>query len=206
MSESKSLENYKSRLDEVKQLLDAHKALTRIKNAESLLNNTSPNLQTLAMAVQALVQNPGPGRPQQVQALNAAGIALLSAHLQGYIVDVFKESVKAMFGGKIQDEGVLIKRANTHGNPNSKNIISLFQSLGFSNVLEGISWQKLSNAGLRKKLDEFNELRNRIVHGKSETVYKAQLENYYNSFWTFGIKFDINIYTLIKNQTGTAPW
>ena len=175
---SQALLDFRNRLSEVGQLIDAHGALTRLKNAEAALNAGGQTLQNVAAVVQHLVSPPQPGRPPEVQALNSAGIALLSAHLQGFVIDLFVEVAQVTLNGKVKDLAALTDSANTRGNPNEQNIIRLFNSIGYPNVLDTVSWQKMSNKQLRAKLKAFNELRNKIVHGSSETVKKRTLANY----------------------------
>jgi RiboL-PSP-HEPN len=92
------------------------------------------------------------------------------------------------------------------GNPNEDNITRLFNSIGFSNVLDGISWQRMSNKQLRLKLRALNELRNKIVHGSSVTVKKSALENYFNVFNSFAEKLDEKLRRDVRTLTGTDPW
>ncbi len=206
MGKSQALSNFENRLTEIQQLLDAHSALTRLKKAESLIAGGNKDLNTVAEAVKVLVQETGRGRPKEVQALNAAGIALLSAHLQGYITDVYAESAASIFSGQIEDIQAILDIARTRANPNAQNIITLFKSLGFTDILDGLSWQKLNNKNLRAKLNDFTKLRNEIVHGKSTTVHKSQLQGFYETWATFGVKFDAHLAHKIKAQTSRSPW
>jgi len=135
---SRALEDFRERLKEVQQLLDAHSALTRLKNAEAALRAAGGQLPAVAEVVQHLVTPPRRGRPREVQALNSAGIALLSAHLQGFLA-------RATLDGKVRDLQALLNSTRMRGNPNEANITRLFNSLGYSDVLGGISWQRMSN-------------------------------------------------------------
>lgn len=164
---SQALTDFKERTKEVDQLLEAHAALTRLRKAEKALKSQNQTLQNVADVIQHLVSQPGPGRPQEVHALNNAAVALLSAHLQGFIKDLFEEAASRVLEGKVSDVPSVLKAANTHGNPNEQNIIRLFQSIGFSDILEGIAWKNMSNKRLRSNLRTFNELRNKIVHSCS---------------------------------------
>lgn len=200
---SNALADFKARLAEVEQLLDAHGALVRFKKAETKLG---PQMSAIGHVVNALIYDPGPGRPREVQALNSAGIALLSGHLQGYVRDVHKEAAFHLLRDHVGDVDTLVGSVDRRGNPNRDNINRLFASLGFVAVVDGLSWQGMSNISLRAKLKEFNELRNRIVHGKSETVRKSVLQNYLTSWTKFAEKLDARLRVLIQKQTGTAPW
>jgi hypothetical protein len=182
---SEALDDFRKRLTEVEQLLDAHDALTRLKNAQAALKGGGSALESLSGVLDHLVTPPGPGRPREVQALNSAGIALLSAHLQGFLMDLQAEVARATLDGKVSDLEALLETARMRGNPNQDNITRSFKCLGYSNVLDGISWQRMSNTQLRAKLRAFNELRNSIVHGTSVTVRKSALKSYLAVFRSF---------------------
>src|SRR5262249_40155522 len=100
---SQALQDFRERLKEVQELLEAHCALTGLRNAQAALNAGGQTLQNVAQVVQHLVSAPGRGRPRQVQALNSAGIALLSAHLQGFLVDLHIEVARITLDGKVKD-------------------------------------------------------------------------------------------------------
>jgi len=203
---SQALADFNERLNEVQQLLDAHTALTRLRRAEAALNAGGQTLQSVAQVIQHLVSDPGPGRPREVHALNSAGVALLSAHLQGYVVDLFKEVANRTLTGKVRDVAALVEAADTRGNLNEANITRLFQSIGYPGVLDNISWQHMNNKQLRAKLKAFNELRNKIVHGTAETVKKDVLKNYLDVFSNLAERLDDKLRREVRNVTGTNPW
>ena len=203
---SQALLDYRERLKEVQQLLDAHSALTRLRRAEAATANGIPDLQNIGAFVQNLVTPPGRGRPAEVHALNSAAIALLSAHLQGYVVDLYREVAVSTLTGKVRDVNALVETANLRGNPNTENITKLFASLGYPSILDSISWQRMSNAQLKGKLRTFNMLRNQIVHGSSGTVSKGQVENYLNVFTSFANKLDAQLRAQVHAVTGAYPW
>lgn len=153
-----------------------------------------------------MVTPPGRGRPAEVHALNSAAIALLSAHPQGFVVDLFKEVADKTLRGKVKDVNALIDTANLRGNPNEQNIVRLFASLGYPNILDGISWQRMSNAQLKAKLRGLNELRNKIFHGSSGTVTKVQVANHLNVFRNFAARLDAKLRAQVHAVTGAYPW
>jgi hypothetical protein len=118
--------------------------------------------------IKHLVTEPGAGRRREVHALNNAGIALLSGHLQGFIADIFKESAAALLAGHVQSVDAVTEAAHTRGNPNPQNIMNMFNTLGFKDIFDGLSWRKMSTTALKKKLQDFNTLRNQIVPGPSD--------------------------------------
>jgi len=204
---SNALTAYEERLKEIDQLLDAHEALVRLRKAEAALGSTgTTDLKAALKAIQHLVNEPGPGRPREVHALNSSAIALLSGHLQGFIADIFNESAGVLLNGSVKDLATLQGAAPTRGNPNEANITKLFCTLGFPDILDGISWQAVSNDSLKKNLKNFNVLRNRIVHGSSETVKKSTVRKFAKLWKNFGRRFDEKLRAEIRGITGTNPW
>lgn len=203
---SQSLSDFKERLEEIDQLLEAHGALTRLKRAEAALQGGIKTLREVAPAIDALVSQPGPGRPAEVQALNKAAVALISAHLQGYFEDLFKEIAHALLDDAVSSVESLIEQARTRGNPNWDNINRLFASAGFPAVLDGLSWQGCSNPNLKTRLRELNELRNRIVHGKAEVVRKQKVENYLNFVRVLADRIDRKIARKYRTLKEEDPW
>jgi len=187
-------------------LLDAHNALTRLRRAEARLTSGGQTLQNVATVIEHLVTNPGRGRRTEVYALNSASIALLSGHLQGFIVDLFKEVAHIILGGKIRDVQALIDSTNTRGNPNPSNINKLFGALGFPRILDGISWQRMSNDALLRKLQNFNELRNKIVHGRSERVGKQAVSNHLHVLRNLAQNLDRKLRSEVHSVTRRFPW
>lgn len=95
---SEAHEHWTGRLAEINQLIDAHGALVRFKRAEAEIEQGGNDFRNIGRIIDALVSDPTRGRPPQVQALNSAAIALLSAHLQGFIVDLFDEACRHLLG------------------------------------------------------------------------------------------------------------
>jgi hypothetical protein len=203
---SQALQDLRERLGEIDQLLEAHGALTRLKKAEAALQGSGQSLQAVAAVVSALVSAPGPGRPAEVQAINKAAIALLSGHLQGYVEDVFEEVARALLHEQVPDIGALIRQAPTRRNPNWDNISRVFAAVGFGGVLDDLSWQNCSNATLKARLREFNELRNRIVHGKAETVRKQRVKNYIGFVRSLATRLDRKLARRYRQLVGEDPW
>lgn len=203
---SQALGDFDDRIKQVQQLVDAHGALIRLKKAEAAMANGQAGLAQIKDVIDALVSPPQKGKPPEVQALNSAAIALLSAHLQGFVVDLFKEAAGRILSSRVPDIGTLIGAAQLRGNPNEQNITKLFAAIGVVDVLAGISWQKCSNQDLRKKLRDFNELRNRIVHGKTEVVHKKTVEIYMSVWNNFAVRLDQKVGDAIAAVTGSSAW
>jgi hypothetical protein len=202
---SNALRNFELRLDEVEQLLTAHTALLRVHRATAAAQHIG-GLANVANVVNHLIAPPGPGRPPQIQALNKAAIALLSGHLQGFITDLYDETAANLLGRHVSSIQILTEAAPRRGNPNGDNIKKLFASLGFSDVLADISWQRCSNQTMRTRLKDFNELRNKIVHGTSINITKPQVTGYLSSWHALAQRLDSKLRTKINTITGTPPW
>jgi hypothetical protein len=153
-----------------------------------------------------LVDDPGPGRPPQIQALNKAEIALLSGHLQGFVTDIYREAAGHLLTGHVPHLDTVTDAAPTKRNPNGTNIKLLFATLGFSDILDGISWQRCTNQTMRNRLQAFNELRNEIVHGTSTNVSKNEVKGYLSSWSALAQRVDAKLRREIHAVTGNYPW
>lgn len=203
---SQALIDFRHRLKEVQQLVEARDALIRYKNAMSAYKAGGPPLRNVLQIVQMLAASPKAGRPPVVQALNSSGVALLSAHFQGFVSDLYKEVAHHTLDGKVKDFNIMISSAEKRGNPNVQNITRLFSSIGYPDILNGISWQRMSNKQLLGKITALNELRNKIVHGSSDVVKKSTLMNFLNILVTFADKFDKKLRIEVKSVTRVYPW
>jgi hypothetical protein len=201
---SHALTSFITRLGEIDQLLSAHDALLRFHRAQTAA--LTPGLASVATAVNHLVASPGPGRPPPIQALNKAGIALLSGHLQGFLTDLHSEAAGHLFAGHVASIPTMVAAAPTRGNPNRENISRLFATVGFNDILHGISWQRCSNSTLYSRLEAFNRLRNRIVHGSSVSVSKSTVKGYLSSWTALANRLDAKLRNEIRTITGHHPW
>lgn len=170
------------------------------------MGNGGTGLSQIKRVIDALVSDAKKGRPPEGQALNSAAIALLSAHLQGFVTDLFQETARCLLSSHVPDISVLIDSAPLRGNPNEQNITKIFATIGLPDVISGIYWQRLGNSSLRKTLREFNELRNRIVHGKAEVVHKKSVIIYMDVWRHFAERLDKKVGKSIETATGSAPW
>ncbi len=197
--------NFATRLQEIDQILDAHRALLQFHRANHAAT-IGTGLTGVASVVNHLVSNPGPGRPPQIQALNKAAIALLSGHFQGFVTDLYSEAAIHLLTGHLGNPTVAIDAAPTRGNPNTKNIKKLFSTLGFPDILDGIAWQNCTNHTLRTRLNDFNELRNDIVHGQSITVNKDVVTGYLSPWTALADRLDAKLRREIHAIKGVYPW
>jgi len=195
-------------LEEVTQLLDAHSALTKFKRAEAEARSTSGSLVGVANLIHNLVSPPRAGRPSEVQALNSSAIALLSAHFQGFVSDLFDETVDHVLAGKVKDTVSVKDSGLKRGNPNTDNIEKLFASIGFPNLLSGVFWAPWSSdVPMKAKLRRFNRLRNSIVHGESEPIIKNTVRDYLGFAEKLAAAIDKKLKTEITSVSGgRAPW
>lgn len=95
---SKAYENLGGRMQDVEQLLEAHKAPTQFQRARKAAEEAGGGLAQISEVIDRLVTEPGRGRRTEVDALNRAAMVLLSAHLQGCIEDVYSEAAKVCAG------------------------------------------------------------------------------------------------------------
>lgn len=101
-----------------------------------------------------------------------AATTLISAALQTEVEETFKAAIPLTFDhfGASELERYWEDSKRSWGNPNPSNVRKLYFRLGFSDVLDGLSWQKCRNSEVVRLLDEINQVRNRVAHGQAITV------------------------------------
>jgi hypothetical protein len=105
---SQALANLNDRLGDIEQLLKAHTAITKFNKAESAAKKIGGELARLTTVINALVTDPGAGRPKEVDAINRAAFVLLIAHFQGFVEDLHTELGKIVLRGKAMDPDAVI--------------------------------------------------------------------------------------------------
>ena len=204
---SKAYENLDHRMKDIEQLIQAHTALTQFKRARKAAEKAGGGLAKISEVVDNLISVPGPGRRSEVDALNRAAMVLLSAHLQGYIEDLFTESARLLLRTNVKDVDALIKQAlSGFSNPHDYRIERLFDSMGLSKIANGLSWQKASNQSIRRRLTHYIEVRNGIAHGKQEGVHKREVNQFKQFVELFAKNFDDVVSNNIQRVTGKKPW
>ena len=109
--------------------------------------------------------------------INRSCIVMLSALLQAYVEEVFKDAAQRRFPDLAADPAAFDRYWNqmkNWGNPNGGNIKVLFLKLGVPDVLTGLSWQRTTEAEIQSKLDKLNQIRNKIAHGAAHITVNNQ--------------------------------
>jgi hypothetical protein len=135
------------------------------------------------------------------QALNRASVAMLTATLQGYCEDVFFETSTAVLSMNDEQSRNYKDLYSRWGNPSSFNILTHFRRLGSPNIFAGLVWQKSSTETVKRKLDELNQLRNGVAHGREQlhirgnaiSLSLAVVYNYRNFVEQFGQRFQQHV-------------
>lgn len=141
---STSFHNLESRLKDIEQLLAAHTAITKFNKAQRVAEQAGAELRNISRIIDALVTNPGRGRPSEVDALNRAGFVLLCSHLQGFIDDIHLEVAHIVLRGKvasIEETVKLVKPRNS--NPHVEVINKIFAGLGIYDLMDKINLAKV---------------------------------------------------------------
>lgn len=101
-----------------------------------------------------------------------ASTALISAAIQTEVEATFQAALPLAFDHFTvpEQERYWTEAKKGWGNPNPHNIRNLFFRIGFSDVLDGLSWQKCPNASVITTLDAINQIRNRVAHGQPLTL------------------------------------
>jgi len=204
---SVAFNNLARRLDDIEQLIKAHTALTQFQRAERAAKQTGRELEKILEVVESLVTAPGRGRRAEVEALNRAAIVLLSAHLQGYIEDLFNESAEILLSNKVRDITALIEQNRSgFSNPHAYRIDRLFASIGMPEITAGLSWRNASNKSIKNRLTRYVELRNGIAHGRQEMIWKAKVLSFKQFVEVFAKHFDQRVSDELHATLKKAPW
>ena len=161
-----------------------------------------------ATALSTLVSPLGRGRVAEVEALNRAAIVLLSAHLEGYLEDLYAEAASSLLRGRVKDLLSLVADGQEmFRNPQPGHVERLFRSIGLPKVLERVSWQRATNDSVRKRLSDYTDIRNKIAHGEREIrVRKSKVVGFKKFVRVFAEKFDEKVRSEIQAVTGHPPW
>ena len=174
---SQARDNLNNRLGDVDQLLNAHTAITKFKNAEAAAQRLTGDLSQAANVFNALITDPGRGKPKEVDALNRAAYVLLTSHLQGFVDDLHKEVGLLIVGNNAaKPEDVVKMLGNSRANPHVGVINKMFAALGLYDVMDQLSWRNCNNKSMKKRLTTALETRNKIAHGAREGVTKANVK------------------------------
>uniref|UniRef100_UPI0035AF8244 HEPN domain-containing protein n=1 Tax=Hylemonella sp. TaxID=2066020 RepID=UPI0035AF8244 len=202
---STALGNLKNRLADIDQLLAAHTALTKLKKAEAAAKGGG--LAKIIDVVNALVNEPGVGRPAEVAALNRAAFVLLTAHFQGFVDELHREAADHVLKGKVSSIDDVVKMVKPrNANPHVDVIEKMFSGLGCYEVMSSISWNKCSNVTVKKRLTDYIETRNKIAHGKQLVIKKYQVIAYKEYVERLAEKLASTVSTKVKASLGKAPW
>jgi hypothetical protein len=194
-------------MKDVKQLLLAHTALTRIHRAEKIFQKPGVEFSQIAEIIRNLVNQPRNGRPAEVSALNRAAIVLLSAHLQGFVEDLQFEAANIVLKDKVSDIEKIAKNAIPRGvNPHADVIEKIFAGIGLYEILESICWQKASNSTIKRRITDYIQLRNKIAHGTQVSISKAKVNEYKKFVELFAKNLDEIVAVKIQEYTNEKPW
>ncbi len=141
--------------------------------------------------------------------INRSCMAMLSALLQGYVEEVFQVAAKRVFPSLGNDQKAFEDYWNQlkyWGNPSDANIKKLFLKIGIPDVMNNLSWQGTKKPVIIKRLDELNQIRNRIAHGgqklslngKPYLLTLAKVVIYKNLVANFGARFEDHVIELTK--------
>ena len=152
------------------------------------------------------------GRRWRLEALNRGAIVLLSAQLQGYLADLFKEVSDYLLesrpqGQVFENRKVFVDEAlRSFGNPNPDRVRSLFRYLGLPDVFADLQWGTMSHREIWNRLKALIELRNDIAHGERPIVTKDEVENWAVFVRQFAERIEYSMHEYIRLQTGILPW
>jgi RiboL-PSP-HEPN len=99
--------------------------------------------------------------------INRSCIVMISALLQSYVEEVFADVSGEYLGIETDEEKSIYRKTfGRWGNPSDTNIRLLFNRLGIANILGDLTWQATTPARICANLQQLNEIRNQVAHGK----------------------------------------
>jgi RiboL-PSP-HEPN len=204
---SKALENLQIRLKDIDQLLNAHAAITKFKKAEQAANNAGGQLAQIAQVINALVTDPGPGKPKEVDAINRAAFVLSMAHFQGFVDELHSELGNMILKGKAADPAAVIKLVKPpRSNPHTNVINQMFSGIGVYELMDSISWQKCDNESVKSRLKGYLETRNKIAHGSKEAITKGKVTQLKQFIELLAAKLDEKSSVKATPLLNKKPW
>jgi len=204
---STALTGLNERLKDIEQLMNAHAAITKFKKAEAAANNAGGGLAQITPIIEALVNDPGKGKPKEVDAINRAAFVLLIAHFQGFVDDLHKEVGVILLNDKVADPEAVIKLVKPpRSNPHVDVINKMFSGLAIYEVMDEIKWQKCSNSTVKSRLKGYLEIRNKIAHGSKENITKQKVTQLKSFVEMLATKLDDAVCKKAKLITGEKPW
>ena len=131
---------------------------------------------------------------------------MLSALLQSFVEDVFHEASVEILGIHEDVQLDYRKSFSRWGNPSDANIKSLFLRLGVEDVLDNLTWQRITNERIRQNLRSLNEIRNQIAHGSRElrsnnirySLSLAEVIRFRNFVCTFADRFPDHVRWMLE--------
>lgn len=204
---SDALDNLTNRLNDIVQLLEAHKAITKFKNAEAAVRNAGAQLANIGRVIDALVTDPGPGKPKEVDAINRAAFVLLCSHLQGFVDDLHKETAGIVLDGRVDNVDATVKLIRPrNANPHVDIINTMFAGLGIYDLMNNISWQSCSNNTVRDRLTSYIKERNKIAHGAQTKITKQKVTQFKYYVELLAQRLDAEVARQAEQVIGRAPW
>lgn len=204
---STALTNLSARLKDIDQLLNAHTAITKFKKAERAAQNAGGQLAQVAEVFNALVTDPGPGKPKEVDAINRAAFVLSMAHFQGYVDELHAELGAIMLKGKAVDPAAVIKLVKPpRSNPHVNVINQMFSGIGVYELMDSINWQKCDNKTVKSRPTGYLETRNKIAHGSKESITKGKVAQLKQFIELLAAKLEEKAASKATVILGKKPW
>lgn len=199
--------NLNARLKDIDQLLNAHTAITKFQKAEHAAQNAGGQLAQIADVFNALVTNPGPGKPKEVDAINRAAFVLSMAHFQGFVDELHAELGAIMLKGKADNPTAVIKLVKPpRSNPHVNVINQMFSGIGVYELMDSINWQKCDNKTVKSRLTGYLETRNKIAHGSKESITKAKVSQLKQFIELLAAKLEEKAASKASSTLGKKPW
>lgn len=138
----------------------------------------------------------------ELDGMNRAAILMLSAHFEGYLEELMRESLEAI--DPQLDADPLLRG---FGNPWPNRIDELFSFLGMRQPSHEICWEEATSSHVRGRLEHLVRIRNQVAHGQIDvSVAKADVTTLRTYVERFSRGMDGAVHAHLVTLTGREPW
>lgn len=138
----------------------------------------------------------------ELDGMNRAAVLMLSAHFEGFLEELMRESLAAI--DPQLDADPLLRG---FGNPWPNRIDELFSFLGMRRPSHGICWEEAPSSHVRDRLEQLVRIRNQVAHGQIDiAVARRDVTSLRGYVEGFARGMDAAVHAHLTTLTGAEPW
>lgn len=138
----------------------------------------------------------------ELDGMNRAAVLMLSAHFEGFLEELMRESLAAI--DPQLDADPLLRG---FGNPWPNRIDELFSFLGMRRPSHDIGWEEAPSSHVRDRLEQLVRIRNQVAHGQIDVaVARRDVTSLRSYVEGFARGMDAAVHAHLTTLTGREPW